>query len=38
MPMHMLNPVVGFWLMHAWVWGHDPGGMLEDWNPEVSCP
>jgi len=38
MPMHVLNPAVGFWLMHAWVWKHNPAGMLEDWNPEVTCP
>lgn len=38
MGMHILNPAVGFWLMHAWVWKHNPAGMLEDWNPEVACP
>jgi hypothetical protein len=37
MEMHILNPVVGFWLMHAWVWANNPAGILEDWNPEVSC-
>ena len=20
-----------------WVWGHNPAGMFEDWNPEVVC-
>jgi hypothetical protein len=38
MGMHILNPVVGFWLMHAWVWKPNPAGMFEDWNPEVACP
>lgn len=38
MQMHILNPAVGFWLMHAWVWKHNPAGMFADWNPEVSCP
>jgi hypothetical protein len=38
MGMHILNPAVGFWLMHAWVWKPNPAGMLEDWNPEVTCP
>jgi hypothetical protein len=38
MPMHILNPAVGFWLRHAWVWKKNPAGMLEDWNPEVTCP
>ena len=38
MGMHILNPAVGFWLMHAWVWKHNPAGMFADWNPEVACP
>jgi hypothetical protein len=37
MEMHILVPAVGFWIMHAWVWGHNPAGMFEDWNPEVTC-
>jgi len=37
MPMHILNPAVGFWLMHGWVWMNNPAGILADWNPEVSC-
>lgn len=38
MQMHILNPAVGFWLMHAWVWKPNPAGMFVDWNPDVSCP
>jgi len=38
MPMHILVPAVGFYLMHAWVWKHNPAGIMADWNPEVSCP
>lgn len=38
MPMHILVPAVGFWLMHAWVWKPNPAGMFGDFNPEVSCP
>jgi hypothetical protein len=38
MPMHILVPAVGFYIMHAWVWQPNPAGMFEDWNPEVSCP
>ena len=38
MPMHILNPAVGFYLMHAWIWQPNPAGMFNDWNPEVSCP
>ena len=37
MPMHILVPAVGFYLMHAWVWKHNPAGMFADWNPRVSC-
>ena len=37
MSLHILNPVVGFWIMHAWVWQPNPAGMFADWNPEVSC-
>ena len=38
MQMHILVPAVGFYILHAWVWGHNPAGMFADWNPEVSCP
>jgi hypothetical protein len=38
MPMHILNPAVGFYLMHAWIWQPNPAGMMNDWNPDVSCP
>jgi hypothetical protein len=38
MPMHILVPAVGFYLMHAWVWKHNPAGIMADWNPNVSCP
>ena len=38
MPMHILVPTVGFYIMHAWVWKPNPAGMFEDWNPEVTCP
>jgi hypothetical protein len=40
MPMHILVPPPGpaFYLMHAWIWKHNPSGMMSDWNPEVTCP
>jgi hypothetical protein len=38
MPMHILVPAVGFYTLHAWVWGHNPSGMFAHWNPEVVCP
>lgn len=37
MPMHILVPQVGFYIMHAWVWEPNPAGMFEDWNPNVTC-
>jgi hypothetical protein len=36
--MHILNPALGWYILHAWVWKHNPAGMFEDWNPEVVCP
>ena len=38
MPMHILVPAVGFYLMHAWVWKPNPAGIMADWNPRVGCP
>jgi hypothetical protein len=35
--MHM-NPELGAYALHAWVWLHNPDGMFKDWNPNVSCP
>jgi hypothetical protein len=39
MEMHILVPPPGpaFYILHVWVWGHNPAGMFVDWNPEVSC-
>lgn len=33
-----LNPVLGVYILHAWVWQNNPAGIFEDWNPTVSCP
>lgn len=33
-----LNEALGVWVLHAWVFQHNPLGMFEDWNPRVSCP
>lgn len=38
MPMHILNPTLGWYILHAWIWQHNPAGMFEDWNPTVTCP
>ncbi len=33
-----LNPALGVYVLHAWIWRHNPSGMFEDWNPTVACP
>jgi hypothetical protein len=33
-----LNEKLGVYILHAWIWKHNPAGMFEDWNPTVSCP
>jgi hypothetical protein len=37
-PMHILNPALGWYIFHAWIWQHNPAGIFEDWNPNVICP
>jgi hypothetical protein len=33
------NPAVDLWVLHAWVWRHNPSGMFDDMNPAVGdCP
>jgi hypothetical protein len=32
-----LNPGLGAYVLHIWVWENNPSGMFEDWNPNVSC-
>jgi hypothetical protein len=32
------DPHLGLYLLHAWIWQHNPAGMFEDWNPNVTCP
>ena len=36
------NPHVGgpqgAWILHAWIWHHNPTGVFSDFNPRVSCP
>jgi hypothetical protein len=36
--MHILNPALGWYILHAWVWKQNPSGMFEDWNPNAVCP
>jgi hypothetical protein len=33
-----LNEQLGVYVLHAWIWKHNPSGIFEDWNPNVSCP
>ncbi len=33
-----LNEALGVYALHAWIWKHNPAGLFEDWNPNVSCP
>ena len=36
--LHVLNPVLNWYITHAWIWKPNPSGMFADWNPDVSCP
>lgn len=31
------NPVLGLYVLHAWLYENNPAGMYADWNPNVSC-
>ncbi len=35
--LHM-NEALGVYVLHAWIFTHNPAGMFEDWNPRISCP
>ncbi len=34
----ILNPALGWYILHAWVWKPNPSGMFQNWNPDVVCP
>jgi hypothetical protein len=36
--LHVINPVLNWYVAHAWIWTHNPVDLFADWNPEVSCP
>lgn len=36
--LHILNPALGWYTQHAWIWDHNPAGIYTDWNPEIDCP
>lgn len=31
------NDGAGLWVLHVWLWNHNPDGLFADWNPTVSC-
>jgi hypothetical protein len=31
------NDGAGGWMLHVWLWNHNPAGMFANWNPTVSC-
>ena len=34
-----LNPTLGVYVMHAWIWAPNPDGMFADMNPRIGdCP
>jgi hypothetical protein len=34
-----LNPTLGVWVLHAWIWSPNPDGMFADMNPRIgNCP
>jgi hypothetical protein len=35
--LHVLNPALGWYILHAWVWMYNPSGVFSDWNPRVIC-
>ncbi|WP_148288543.1 hypothetical protein [Ilumatobacter nonamiensis] len=36
--MGILNPALGWYILHAWVWKWNPSGTFNNWNPRVICP
>ncbi len=37
-PLTVINPVLNWYVAHAWIWKGNPSGVMSDWNPKVSCP
>ena len=33
----MHNPTFGLWMLHVYVWKHNPAGMFATWNPNITC-
>lgn len=32
------NDGAGLWVLHVWLWNHNPDGLFANWNPTVACP
>jgi hypothetical protein len=32
-----LNPALGVYVLHVWIWRNNPAGIFEDWNPQITC-
>jgi hypothetical protein len=32
------NEALGVYVLHAWIFTHNPDDIFNDWNPNVSCP
>jgi hypothetical protein len=30
--------IPAFYALHLWIWGPNPTGMFQPWNPQVTCP
>jgi hypothetical protein len=31
------NPILGLYVLHAWIWQNNPAGIFEDWNSNIRC-
>jgi hypothetical protein len=36
--LHVINPVLNWYIEHAWLFDDNPAGVWADWNPDVICP
>jgi hypothetical protein len=32
-----VGPIPAHYLLHVWIWKHNPAGTFADWNPRVTC-
>src|SRR5262245_34105405 len=37
-PLTVINPVLNWYVAHAWIWKPNPSGLLMNWNPNATCP